>query len=1046
MASTGTGSIYQSNSEAAKKRRFAELAAVGGFSNTNYSGSNSDDDDENDNDDDDDEFSFAYRPSDMRQKKVHPIPTDHTQENLEIEPEPRQRKRIIRACDPCGFLRPSAPIVPKGRGRRGRKPGSTLSGAVSLRHSAVATPPSRQKTWASSPSSFQIRDLPPESRKAPHEVMPQFLSGGNVSETHIYKSIPRFVDGVLLAHVPNYKNSGEAENFIYNPALSDEHKTTLPIPPLSFNTPTPSGSVSTPIDAKSQANHRQASISQPLYENSSKKFKEIIPLPNDLLDHILRNFWEQFHPQFPLLDKTWFIMQLEILRSIQPSAINIDEHWRFILVLISVVALMINFTPSLSDWNRSESTTSTVSSESELDSSVDAALSFKDHDVVLKHLVDLYKRVLFDHFEFADIYMIQSLLIMVLMGGFQRGSRLTAVWGYMGMAVRMAQEVSVFSSFLFHYFQQISETIVQLGLHRSIAELGIRNHIFDRASLAERSRTWHCVMIIESYTCIWTGRPLAIHENDWDVEYPEVTSCELATLKNHIDLAQIIALILRFANRAKQVDVSAATTEIDLKLAEWWANLDDDWKNLIFQDRWNAKAMMALMYHGAIILYHSTSRNTVNTEICYASANAITTLVSRFETPVHPNECVALFPTFTYCAMLACTVNISQMLQHSTAEITSTTRGLVEAIGNLEKCMRVFDSLRGVFINAERCWKTILDFLGVKGIRLDDLIEAAKNGTDVAAAVAGMNDLGALSAGQEKGKFSSMQVGVSNTSQVEFIKTGNETLWSSNLTNGFINKAMLAQQDSVKVERVEITNLTPTQSQSQNSGNAQQRLNQRAINHLAQASNQIAQTSVSNLQVSNGVAFASNSTRNIGDAGFVWDGLSLFDLAGLGGLANTSFAMAQHNLQQVQQQQMAYSVNMHQFQNQLQSSLNLQTASGSNIQNSFVPNNLVEQGNMNYSNQIMSKMPDQMSLYHQQASFQQHQPQQQQQRNDFLQNQIVQQQQQQQIQSFIRNQSIREQPQPQQYQANPVDQLKLQQSHSSSFQYHVPGGGSGPYS
>ncbi|KAJ3015935.1 UNVERIFIED_CONTAM: hypothetical protein HDU68_012508 [Siphonaria sp. JEL0065] len=94
---------------------------------------------------------------------------------------------------------------------------------------------------------------------------------------------------------------------------------------------------------------------------------------------------------------------------------------------------------------------------------------------------------------------------------------------------------------------------------------------------------------------MWTGRPLTIHDNDWDAEYPETTSPEMAALKHHSDLLQIIGSILKFGNRARQVDVDATIAEISGKLDGWWKRLDADWKSLVFHQRWNAKALMALM-------------------------------------------------------------------------------------------------------------------------------------------------------------------------------------------------------------------------------------------------------------------------------------------------------------------------------------------------------------------------------------------------------------------------------------------------------------------
>ncbi|KAJ3001448.1 UNVERIFIED_CONTAM: hypothetical protein HDU68_006895, partial [Siphonaria sp. JEL0065] len=403
--------------------------------------------------------------------------------------------------------------------------------------------------------------------------------GGTTNNAHLYKAIPRFINGILMVHIPARTYHEEARESAKN---------------------TPSGSLSGSVGSGG-ANSLDVEIQEKWNERREKvgsihslvditvELQELIPLPDDVVDLILKNFWEQFHPQFPLIDKIWFDAQLKSLRSL--PYINIELHWRFILLLTSVLALMVNFSPSLSIWE----------------------------NIVLKHLLDSYKKILFDHFEIADVIMVQSLLFIVLMGGCARGVRFTGTWGYMGIAVRLAQE---------------------LGLHRSVKELGVLHRTFTKESIAIRNRTWHCVMIMETYTCIWTGRPLAIHDSDWDAEYPEATTPETTTLRHHIDLAIIIAKILRFANRAQPSDVNMFASTIKASLDAWWSALDDDWRSLIFQERWNSKALMALMYHSATILFYRTAYCRIDQPACLEAASAITKLVSRFEAPPSTNECI----------------------------------------------------------------------------------------------------------------------------------------------------------------------------------------------------------------------------------------------------------------------------------------------------------------------------------------------------------------------------------------------------------------------
>ncbi|KAJ3015933.1 UNVERIFIED_CONTAM: hypothetical protein HDU68_012506 [Siphonaria sp. JEL0065] len=697
--------------------------------------------------------------------------------------------------------------------------------------------------------------------------------GGTANKAHIYKSIPRFVHGVLQA-LPH-----TSATVVKSPAVSSSVHSQSATPQAAMEPP--------PVTVYSEAlpptEEEQQKLQQLLdYDDEDydevKILKQLIPLPHDLVDQLLKNFWNQFHPQFPLLEKTWFMNQLTHMRTLQE--ISIKTHWRFILVLLSVVALMINFTPSLSRTD-SDSSPATVGPSP----SSTASSAFKDHDVVLKHLAKTYRRILFRRFESPDIYTVQSLLMMVLTGGCQRGCMYIGVWGYMGIAIRMAQE---------------------LGLHRSLGELGVHHQRFDQETTALRNRTWHCVMIMETYTCIWTGRPLATHDNDWDAEYPEPTSPELATLKHHIDLAQIIASILRFANRARHVNVQNVIESITSRLNAWSESLDLDWKNLQFPstERWNSKTSMSLMYNGAVILFHRMAYNRLDAPICLEAAEAITNLVSRFENPLTENECVALFPTFTYCAMLSCTVHISQMLSPSQTS-SSTNSRLVHAVSNLERCMRVFDCLRGIFVDAERCWKTVLDFLTVKGVRMEDLVEAGKNGSTIAAAIAAMNELVTSSSSSfvndtqvavdESGGSGGVGVGPSTGCAVG-VQNGFGSDLGSWPPSGFFNEAIARTTNDkgiqsekptghIQQQQLHQQQLTPTpQSLLQQSGVSRGAIRKGSVNgvkpiHAMRSTfSPPENSSIPGAAIMRGMGSA--------DLGFVWDGLSLFDLAGLGGIAN----------------------------------------------------------------------------------------------------------------------------------------------------------------
>ncbi|OBZ66363.1 Nitrogen assimilation transcription factor nit-4 [Grifola frondosa] len=79
-------------------------------------------------------------------------------------------------------------------------------------------------------------------------------------------------------------------------------------------------------------------------------------------------------------------------------------------------------------------------------------------------------------------------------------------WLYVGMAVRMAQD---------------------LGLHKSAEKWSnIGKNLFTAAELQERRRIWYGCVVMDKYVCAYIGRPVAITERDFDTELPSVDEPE----------------------------------------------------------------------------------------------------------------------------------------------------------------------------------------------------------------------------------------------------------------------------------------------------------------------------------------------------------------------------------------------------------------------------------------------------------------------------------------------------------------------------------------
>ncbi|KAI0365000.1 hypothetical protein BV20DRAFT_1103242 [Pilatotrama ljubarskyi] len=73
-------------------------------------------------------------------------------------------------------------------------------------------------------------------------------------------------------------------------------------------------------------------------------------------------------------------------------------------------------------------------------------------------------------------------------------------WIYIGMAVRMAQD---------------------LGLHKSAEKwTSVGRNLFSKAELQERRRIWYGCIVMDKYVSTYIGRPVAIFERDFDTELP----------------------------------------------------------------------------------------------------------------------------------------------------------------------------------------------------------------------------------------------------------------------------------------------------------------------------------------------------------------------------------------------------------------------------------------------------------------------------------------------------------------------------------------------
>ncbi|KAI9353329.1 fungal-specific transcription factor domain-containing protein [Zopfochytrium polystomum] len=408
----------------------------------------------------------------------------------------------------------------------------------------------------------------------------------------------------------------------------------------------------------------------------------LLPYPPALINHLVDQYFQKFHPEFPMLDEPWFRNELGTLLS--QNELEEEAHWPFILLILSIMTVTAQFTSSLSMWD-----------------GVDAEELSRD-------CLARSKKIWFERIEECHLFTAQALIILSMSAGGRKG-KATATWTYVGMAVRKCQEI---------------------GLHRELRLVGIKHPALDSVRLEMHRRTWYCVMLAEFYVSLMSGRPLSIDSNDWDTRAPRAEDETVSNLLRHTELMGILGSISRFANRARPANREVFVTETEGRLRRWYESIDPSWKEGQMGPKWNVKYAMLLMYHSAWILFQKTAYGTIDDPICVESASSIVALLDNAPvTNPESDESEIIFPNFSYGVMMAVTVCLSKLIAPSDS-FTPSKPPMPDAKQKLRRCLSVFDNLRSVSLTLHRFWRRISDFLELKGIQLD--AAAVLDGADVA--------------------------------------------------------------------------------------------------------------------------------------------------------------------------------------------------------------------------------------------------------------------------------------------------------------------------
>ncbi|KAJ3164876.1 hypothetical protein HK101_000345 [Irineochytrium annulatum] len=447
-------------------------------------------------------------------------------------------------------------------------------------------------------------------------------------------------------------------------------------------------------------------IRKPVTRGIRVPLATIIPCPVVFLSPLVFFYFLQFHPVFPMIDKSDFLSNLEAAFATQ--SIDPDANWAFLLLLLSLITIMLQFTPSLQRWAISESPEHLASG-------------------VLMKRAEL---IINEHLGSSHVMAVQAMLLLAMSSAGRRG-RGTLMWTFCGMAVRKAQE---------------------MGLHRNLALASIAHPKLTEDVMETRRRTWFCVLIADTYI---SGRPTAIHPTDWDANLPQVHSEDNLTLARHVELANIFATISKFANRAQPLDDGAFVRDVHARLAKWESDHvlpisaaatsnaptspvtlpRTNYQPAPFT-RWGTRAFMTLMFHSATILFHRTAFSRLSDPPCLASARGIVHLLSLLpRIDLDSDACCVIFPTVNYGIMIGMTVWLARVTQPfptaqgppgtaaaaaglSPEEERREAEEVRKALLNVQACINAVDNLRGLSIQAMRVWRTVNEYLTSKGITL----------------------------------------------------------------------------------------------------------------------------------------------------------------------------------------------------------------------------------------------------------------------------------------------------------------------------------------
>ncbi|CAG8502833.1 14758_t:CDS:2 [Dentiscutata heterogama] len=315
------------------------------------------------------------------------------------------------------------------------------------------------------------------------------------------------------------------------------------------------------------------------------------------------------------------------------------------------------------------------------------------------------REILRNEFEHQTIATVQALLILSV---YDRDATTSVTWLYTGMAIRLAQD---------------------MGLHRDSAKWN-----FDARQAEIRKRVWWACVISDRLTSTALGRPVAINEIDFDVEYPVfgvIPEEPHYYVEEWIELIKISLILGRVFIHIYGINNKLSSNgsndnvlpSLDAELNEWRENLPPGLQyesSATSNDKLeNRQMLLHIIYYTCQILLHRPhirgpkskifSSSVPSLSICTMAANNLTHIIHRMMKSglLRASWSYTIYPFFT-----ATTVHIINVLSDDDRFKEVAKHGIRVTL----KCLGV---LNPYWFGAEKIILLIKDLLKVKNIGFD---------------------------------------------------------------------------------------------------------------------------------------------------------------------------------------------------------------------------------------------------------------------------------------------------------------------------------------